>query len=138
VCLQTPEVERYAIKRSLAEIDEVAAGQIAPKVTSAPNHLDSSRFERKDFDVGDIESGAGSCDGAGEQNVFTAGQNLRPTPGPLAVLLRVADDLRFTPGRRHAEQVGGIQIGNDRAILSPGGAPPQSGGIAQRNDPATL
>ena len=54
--LQTPEVERYAIKRSLTEIDEVAAGQIAPKVAAAPNHLDPSRLERKNFDVGAIES----------------------------------------------------------------------------------
>src|ERR1035437_10243558 len=138
VCLQTPEVERYAIKRSLTEIYEVAARQITPKVTAAPNHLDPSRLERKNFDVGDIESGAGSCDEAGEHNVFTAGQNLRPTPGPLAVLLRLADDLRFTPARRHAEQMVVIQIGNDRAVLSPGGAAPQAGSIAQRNDPATL
>ena len=98
VYLQTPEVERHAVKRSLTDIYEVAAWQIAPKITAAPNHLDPSRLERKNFDVGAVESGGGSCDHAGEQNVLTAGQNLRPTPGPLAVLLRLADDLRFTPG----------------------------------------
>src|SRR6202140_2778177 len=135
MCFHPPEVERYTIKRFLTEIYEVAAWQIAPKVTAAPNHLDSSRLERKNFDVGTIESGCGSCDGAGKQNVLTAGQNLRPTPGPLAVLLRLADDLRFTPARRHAEQMVLIQIGNDRAVLSPGGAAPQAGIIAQRNDP---
>src|ERR1035437_2647926 len=91
--------------------------QITSKVTTAPNHLDPSRLERKDFDISAIESGAGSCDEAGEQNVLTAGQNLRPTPGPLAVLLRLADDLRFTPDRRHAGQMIAIQIGNDRAVL---------------------
>jgi hypothetical protein len=119
VCLQPPEVERNAIKRTLTDIYEVTAGQVAPKVSAAPNHLDPSRLERKNFDVGAVQSGAGRCDRAGEQNVFTAGQNLRPTPVPLAVLLRLADDLRFTPGRRDSEQMVDIQIGNDRAILSP-------------------
>src|ERR1700680_3714181 len=135
VGLQTPDVERHAIKRSLTEIYEVAAWQIAPKGTAAPNHLDPSRLERKNFDVAAIDGGGGRCDGAGEQNVLTAGQNLRPTPGAFAVLLRLTDDLRFTPGRRHAEQMVVIQVGNDRAVLSPGGAAPQAGIIAQRNDP---
>src|SRR4051794_17042282 len=87
VCLRTPEVERYAVECSLTNIYEVAAWQVAPEITAAPNHLDPSRLERENFDIGAIESGAGSCDEAGEQNVLTTGQNLRPTPGPLAVLL---------------------------------------------------
>src|SRR5579864_3441546 len=98
----------------------MAAWQVPSKITAAPNHPNASRLERQNFDIGAIQSGAGRCNGAREQNVLTSGKNLRPTPGPLAVLFRLADNLRFASVRRHAEQMVVVQTANDRAVLSPG------------------